>query len=164
VLNYQLRVQYVCQDIIGFRARARELHAEIEEALSTHDLGKLLIIIERAGTLAAAHIIGKTGILLDSEVPRLHNSRCASSSKPVVLSERMPTTITCLGSRGGRAAQASVRTVAAPSMPSRQSDRSRECTDVSLLFDNLRIVAALRTLVSSEKGCRSSAQYAELRH
>jgi hypothetical protein len=78
VLNYQLRVQYVCQDIIGFRARARELHAEIEEALSTHDLGKLLIIIERAGTLAAAHIIGRPASF---SIPKSHGftiPECAS--------------------------------------------------------------------------------------
>jgi len=82
---YELQVRYACKDIIGLRARERELKVEIERRLSVHEVGKLLTTIEGVGTLTAACIIAETGdparfrsaAALASYVgvvPRLHQS------------------------------------------------------------------------------------------
>ncbi len=93
---YRLQILYACKDIIDLRARARELQAEIDKRLSTHEVGRLLTTLQGVGTLTAAYVIAEVGdparfrtsaafASYVGVVPRLHHSgKRKFSGKPAV--------------------------------------------------------------------------------
>lgn len=58
---YARGVRYACEDITRLRTRLRELEREIDDVLSSSDLGALLTSIDGVGKTTAAHLIAVLG-------------------------------------------------------------------------------------------------------
>jgi len=52
---------FLCQDLDRLRAKLRELHHELEQRITAHQVGSLLKTIDGLGTCAAARIVAAVG-------------------------------------------------------------------------------------------------------
>jgi transposase len=75
----QLEIRYICDDIVLFRNRVRDLDRDIERKLDAHEVGKLLTSIVGVGSKTAAYLIAELG-----DPARFHSAGALASYVGVV--------------------------------------------------------------------------------